>query len=309
VSVLFVGGVIRSGSTLLHRILGELPGFVCVGELTHLWRYSLPHDHDCGCGQPFSGCPFWSEVGERAFGGWQSLDAEDMLRLQLQVERTKHIPKLLAPRAVPGFSAELERYTGVLARLYRAIAEVAGATRIVDSSKHPATAYVLRKTDVDFRVVRIVRDPRGVAYSCSKTVPRPEHDTAAGDYMEVWPTRRIARNWVTTNSLIAALSGLGVPQAVLRYEDLIRDPAVELSRALARIGWADLDVGTVVRGGQAHLTRSHTLDGNPMRFSTGAVPLEIDEQWRAGLGQNERRTVELITWPMRVRYGYGAGAD
>jgi hypothetical protein len=221
------------------------------------------------------------------------------------VERTKYIPKLVAPRAVPGFSEELQRYTSVLAQLYRGIAEVSGARRIVDSSKHPATAYVLRHTDVDYRIVRIVRDPRGVAYSCAKTVRRPEHDTAAGDYMEVWPTRRIARNWLTTNSLIAALSGLGVPQSVIRYEDLIRDPSSELTRALTGIGWPDVDLGAVVADGQAHLTSSHTLDGNPMRFATGPLPLRVDEQWRSQLAPHDRRIVDTITWPLRVRYGYG----
>ena len=38
VPVLFVGGLGRSGSTLLARMLGTIPGMVSVGELVHLWK-------------------------------------------------------------------------------------------------------------------------------------------------------------------------------------------------------------------------------------------------------------------------------
>ena len=33
-------------------------------------------DDLCGCGKPFHACPFWTAVGERAFGGWSQVDVE-----------------------------------------------------------------------------------------------------------------------------------------------------------------------------------------------------------------------------------------
>ena len=36
--VLYLGGFGRSGSTLIERLLGELPGVCPVGELVHLWQ-------------------------------------------------------------------------------------------------------------------------------------------------------------------------------------------------------------------------------------------------------------------------------
>ncbi|HEY2794503.1 MAG TPA: sulfotransferase, partial [Micromonosporaceae bacterium] len=35
--VVFLGGLGRSGTTLLERILGEVPGVCALGELVHLW--------------------------------------------------------------------------------------------------------------------------------------------------------------------------------------------------------------------------------------------------------------------------------
>src|SRR5262252_9835277 len=69
--VLYIAGSGRSGSTLLERALGEIPGFVNVGELIDLYRRVAEHGERCGCGQEFARCPFWSRVGERAVGGWQ----------------------------------------------------------------------------------------------------------------------------------------------------------------------------------------------------------------------------------------------
>ena len=74
--VLYLGGFGRSGSTLLERILGQIPGWTNVGELVDLPRSVFVHQENCGCGEPFLTCPMWSQVGERAFGGWHDHDMQ-----------------------------------------------------------------------------------------------------------------------------------------------------------------------------------------------------------------------------------------
>ena len=68
-TVLFIAGTGRSGSTLLERALGVMPGYVNVGELVDLFRRVAAEDERCGCGERFSTCPFWREVGERLLWG------------------------------------------------------------------------------------------------------------------------------------------------------------------------------------------------------------------------------------------------
>lgn len=75
VRLLYLAGIGRSGSTLLERLLGEVPGVCSLGEVTHLWRRGVLRNERCGCGTPFLDCPFWRKVGESAFGGWRSADA------------------------------------------------------------------------------------------------------------------------------------------------------------------------------------------------------------------------------------------
>jgi hypothetical protein len=301
--VVYVAGVIRSGSTLLDRMLGELPDHVAVGELCYLWQHSVKLDRGCGCGAAFSQCPFWTAVGDKGFGGWGSVDVDEMIALQLSLDTTRDIPALVAPRTTRDFQERLRRYADVLSTLYAAIADVAGARVVVDSSKHAGPAYLLRHADVDLRVLHLVRDPRGVAQSLRKQVARPAGDRE--DFMSVWPARTVARRWVTTNLLVAGLARFGVPVARMRYEDLIARPIDELKRVTALLDRPlPADVLGFIHDGAVDLPPAHTLDGNPMRYSTGPVPLKPDDGWRTALPPEDRRLVERVTAPLRWRYGY-----
>jgi hypothetical protein len=49
---------------------------------------------------------------------------------------------------------------------------------------------------------------------------------------------------------------------------------------------------------------NHTVDGNPVRFSTGVTRLRADEEWRTKLSPADRALVTLATLPGLLRYGY-----
>ena len=57
----FVGGSVRSGSTLLAGMLAAATGGFDAGELHLLWR-SLRDGRLCTCRRPMTECPVWSEV-------------------------------------------------------------------------------------------------------------------------------------------------------------------------------------------------------------------------------------------------------
>jgi hypothetical protein len=81
VKVAFIGGWGRSGSTLLASMLGEVPRMTPVGELRYIWERGLHDDELCGCGERFGECPFWQAVGREAFGGWDAVDADEVIAL------------------------------------------------------------------------------------------------------------------------------------------------------------------------------------------------------------------------------------
>ncbi|GGO08323.1 sulfotransferase family protein [Microbispora rosea subsp. aerata] len=291
--VIFVGGLGRSGSTLLERLLGEVPGVVPLGEVVHLWDRGVRADEPCGCGQRFSQCPFWTKVGIRAFGQWRQSQAGWLPGLRARVDRTRRVPVLalgLASR-----EAELAEYVRSYSRIYAAAAEVADAQVVLDSSKHASLAYCLSAI-MDVRVVQVVRDPRAVAASWRRRVRRPED----GRPMTRWTPARTAVHWLAQNLAFEVLRRKGVEVVRVRHEDLVRDPRGTLGRLVTRLGLPDGGL-PFLDGHRALLGVAHTVSGNPMRFSVGTV--EIRD--RPGpLRRSQRWLVTAMTLPLLLWYGY-----
>lgn len=300
--VLFLAGLGRSGTTLLERAVGETPGVVALGEVVHLWHRGLLGDELCGCREPFSRCPFWREVGERAFGGWEAVDAREVLRLRARVDRTRFVPELAGRAPSRRLRADVAAYTSSYRRLYEAAAEVAGAEVVVDSSKHTSLAFCLRHDPaVRLRVVQCVRDSRGVAHSWARQVQRPEARGGA-DLMTRYGPVRAAVMWDAHNLALELLARRGVPVHRLRYEDFLRAPrdAVQELLTLAGASGRPDHVGASA----VHLSPAHTVAGNPMRFLTGTVELRHDVAWRSQMPVADRRVVEALTAPLLAHYRY-----
>jgi hypothetical protein len=304
-TVLYLAGLGRSGSTLLERMIGELDGVCPAGELVHLWHRGIELNEACGCGEPFSDCPFWSEVGEKAFGGWQNLPVRRVEQLRRTVDRSRRIPAMLAHRLRPKFAAELHEYTSYYTALYDAIRAVSGCSVVIDSSKHPSLAFALAaRTDLDLRLVLMVRDPRAVAYSWTKATQRPGAGDRGIAAMTTYKPARTAALWLGHNSSLAYLQQLNVPVLTVRHEDVVHDPQSEVRRIAV---WAGLpsDIAIPVSAnGVAQLTASHTVSGNPMRFQTGAVPIVADETWQTATSRRSLATVTAVTLPLLHHFDY-----
>lgn len=303
--VLYIAGSGRSGSTLLDRMLGQADGVAAVGELAQLW---LPGELDklvCGCGEPVRTCGFWSEVARRAFGGWESPDFATAVALRQVVTRHRYLMFQLVPWLSPGFRARSRRFAALVRRTYDAISAVSGCPVVVDSSKEAAFAYLLvRARQPGLRLVHLVRNGNGVAYSWTKAVSKPEMGNPDAQLARFHPVRMAVR-WVGYNVLVDLLRLTRVPMLSVRYESLVEHPREGLSRVLRHAGLpvAATDIG-FLREREVHLTVSHTAAGNPMRFRQGAVTLRVDEAWREKLGRRDRLIVTAIASPVLLRFGY-----
>jgi hypothetical protein len=308
--VLYIGGAGRSGSTLLERTLSELPGVVSSGELRVLWRALLTEDRLCACGAEVPACPFWQEVGQRAFGGWRADHLSSLLALQHSVDRHRQLPRLLgrsvsAPPSVGPLSS-------AWANVFRSIAETASARLVIDSSKYPVHAAILsRSQQLDLRVVHLVRDPRGVAHSWAKRGILKPDSTDGRTYMHVFGYGRSAVEWTAYNLAFHRIRSLGTPTLLLRYESFVRDPVRTLTRILTFAGlpFEPANLGFMA-GGRITLRREqHAIGGNPDRFQgESSIQIELDDAWRRDMPALRRGQVSLLAWPLMRRYGY-AGQD
>ncbi|MFC6018111.1 sulfotransferase [Plantactinospora solaniradicis] len=311
--VIYISGMGRSGSTLLDRILGALPGACALGEVTDLWRIFRSDDNLCACGARYSQCDFWTAVGDRAFGGWHRADLDRLAFLRRVVPRIRHVPWLARPRLTGELLAQVNEYVDYFARIYAAAAGLTGAQVIIDSSKFPTIGLCLRwARTIDLRVVHLVRDPRGVAYSWTKKMPNP--GTEEGMLPRFSPATS-ALHWNLQNSiagLLASASGCvggetayKVPVRRVYYEKLLADPRDGI-RDLASFAGLDLSDGDLsfLRDDYAELPVPHNIGGNPMRFATGRLPLREDDTWRLAFPPRQRRLVSAICAPLLISYGY-----
>lgn len=310
--VLFIGGSGRTGSTLVERLLGALPGVCNVGEVALMWERGLVRGERCGCGAPLPECPFWGEVGQVAFGGWDSFDVEEFLALKRSVDRNRFIPRLLAggdstrPFTGGATRRNAAEYAAVYARLYRAVQQVSGCPVTVDASKHTSLAFCLRtEPGIDLRVLHLVRDPRAVAYSWTRRVRRPEAEGAADASPRYIPTlspARSAMRWNTQNLGFHLLATRDTPVRLIRYEDFVAAPVAGM-RELAEFAGVQPDLSFMTDTG-ADLGLTHSAGGNPMRFSAGRIEFRRDDVWRSRLRPDARVQVAALTFPLMARYGY-----
>lgn len=296
--VLFIGGYGRSGSTLLDRILGQIPGFFSVGELRHVFREGFVENRRCGCGDRFQECDFWQAVTERAFGG---LGDRELDRIAAAKDRVDHwwlAPQLGRRLGTRRQRADVDLYRGGLRRLYAAIAAESGAAVLIDSSKDVSHGYALRgiEEDIDLHVLHLVRDPRAVAYSWR----RRKFNPGAGRNMDRHSLLRTSAEWSAINALTRFHRPTGASYLSLHYGDLSTDPGPAVDRILAFLGEADRP-NPVTPAGTVRLHANHTAAGNPNRFQRGSIEISPDEEWREEMSPTEKLLVGALTLPGLLR--------
>lgn len=303
-AIVYLAGSGRSGSTILANVLGQADGVVAAGELRYLWARGHLEDRRCGCGEQFSACAFWREVRAEIAAERGDLDPTDLERRIRSATRMRTVPLALWMPKV--FDRRAARLGADLAVVYRAVARVAGAQTIIDSSKLPTYGAVLARMP-GFRVeaVHLVRDPRAAAFSWTQRKAQPDRD----GWMQQFPAWKSGVLWLVWNaSTRAILRRRGVAPRELRYEDFIAAPRRNIERLATGVG---IDASTLpfVDDRAVLLQGSHSMAGNGNRSETGVVVLERDDRWRHGLSRRERRIVTAIALPRLRRFRYRVEAS
>jgi len=277
--LIYVMGTARSGTTILEILLGNCPGVINVGELTHIFAHGFVADAECACDRKTSACEFWSRV--RGLCGWSDADVRRLAAVTHAVDWHTGLPAtLLGLRR----SAEWSDYRNAQVKLLSAVASVGGASVIADSSVYTARALALRRIfGSKVRVICMTREPAGLLRSFRK-----QHTAE-----QLPKTRRqvLAYYFLVLVAVRLASWRLGSALLRVRFEDLHEDPDGTLAR-IARFAAVDLSVARrKVRDGEP-LTPGHIVTGNRVRrekrivFRREAMP-EVS-------GWRDRLTVGLM---------------
>ena len=289
VKVLFLAGKGRSGGTLLASLLGQLPDFFNIGELNRLWDWAWCRI-SAVVGAPCAGMP---DLARNPRTGRRLLDGRGIAPLsearidlaQASVVRWPNTLRLL--RARPGEQASwdaLDRYTAASSAVYRAIAHVTGARVVVDSSRLPIEPVALGLVPgVDVRIAQVVRDPRAVVYSWKRSKITTDRDT--GEYMPKFSASYSTTSWLARNLVVEAIRRRG-PVEVVQYDAIARDPAAVLRRLADFVG-EPAGAMEFLTSETATIAPTHSVGGNPIRMTSGAITIEPDEEWRTGIAPRD----------------------
>lgn len=298
-TVLYVAGSGRSGSTLIDAILGQVPGWFAVGEVRNVWDYGLVEQRPCGCGQPVNACEVWSRVVRRLEAGGP-LDPAEMAAWREQFAQTKRLLPIMTRGAAYAAQPAMQPYLDTTRALYQAIAAETGARVIVDSSKWPTYAFLLgTMPDIDLYVLHLVRDPRACAFSW-----RRKKQAEPGRYLDQQSAAFTTAYWAVWNPAIRHLFGSDSSRyRFLRYEDFAASPRSRIAEVLEFLG-EPMQSSPFVSDDTAVVHGTHAIEGNAAKFTRGDLVIRADDEWRARMPWGSRAVVTAMTWPWLWQYGY-----
>lgn len=301
IKVVYIMGAARSGSTVLDIVLGEHESIESVGELQNLPTSGWLRKEMCACGRTANTCEYWQAVYKRWAEKVGDGDIQRLIDLQDRFERIRYLPRLLRERIRP--SRSFKEYGERVVAVYESIQEVSGKNIIVDSGKNPARAYALMQIPrIDLRLIHLVRDGRGVIWSCRKGFNR---DLARGlqrDSPSV-PAWRTTLGWLVTNLASEAVGRLARIKPVrIRYEDLTADPFTTVERVGKTLDLEMAQLSEALANGQG-LRVGHTIAGNRLRMA-GMIWLRADLEWKEKLPLEDRRIFWRLAGWLAKQYGY-----
>lgn len=303
VKVFYLAGFGRSGTTIMANILGQAEGLVSVGELYMMWETALVRPNACGCRSLVPDCPFWTEVFEHAFGGFDAIDPRRMNHTLRRYVRTRHYPFRARPARTKNEPPDLQFLRSNLGRLYRSIANVSGSKVIVDASKRPMYGRLLAQVPgIELYVLHMVRDPRAVAYSWARRRVQPVTGRPA---VRMGPIKS-SLLWSGLNLIAEKTLGSaenGSPYLLLKYEDFASQPKAAYRAALELVD-EPVDSNPFISENRFSLSVSHTMAGNTSRFTQGLVDVVPDREWETRMSAWRKLLVGALTWPLMVRYKY-----
>jgi|GEM_PF-2856999 len=292
----YIATLPRSGSTLLGMMLGTHPEIFHMGESSY-WGKLDPKNVVCSCGA--KGCPVLLQVYSRVAS---SSEVGSIYQACSMIDRIEEPNKQYHSLSLPddsqklqGFSRDdlektlLESCLG-LEKLSGIFREITGRRIVVDNTKSIRIAEKLLGRP-DWKIILLLRDPRGMLYSNKKSGQRKGVDRPVSFKIPVY--KDFAKR---------ALMLLREPALVyfLKYEEICQDPSGSIRKVCDFLG---------VEYARSMLEfkedRGHTLMGNRMRFDDNQE-IKEDLGWTSGLAEEEIRILcddgELVS--LFSQFGY-----
>jgi hypothetical protein len=270
--------------------------------------YVIPREEElrdvlqCTCGRPLMECPFWGALREKLADG----DKLSWKAHARTLEKSGTLGQAIALTKNRKSTPPLDSLLRGKERLYRLIAEEAGAHTVVDTGRNPFIAVYLLANIPGMKVLHLVRHGEDFLYS---KLHRMQSGKGFKWYRYHWTNLHVYAPYIVLGSISWFLGNLlceyvrwRYPDRVkrVRYEDICADPSGELRKLGEWIGCDPSGVIEKVRAGEA-LTIKHMYNGNPL---ARLGPFVFRPDVNKPLPLRYRIIFRLIAWPLMWKYGY-----
>ncbi len=283
-NVIYLMGAGRSGTTALATFLGNSRNIFNAGELHQLNEHIIK-GKNCSCGNPLSECGFWSKVFIK-----NNYSSHDIIRYvysrDCDIERHGSIVKHLLNRYP---RKDLENYIGCQETLFAALCEISGKSYIIDSSKYIGRALALRKLNrMNFRIIYVVRDVRGVIHSFGKNVQTSRSPFSAILYYSII-------------NIVGELVYRLLPKYMIMkvcYEHFIEKPHSVLDEIS---NFLELNLSEVKDriSNNSDFSVGHIIGGNRLK-TEGKIKFRKDLEWRKSCTKSRSVFYYILTLPLML---------
>lgn len=321
IRLVYILAASHSGSTLLAMLLGAHPDICTVGEL----KATSLGDTDrylCSCRQKIKQCPFWNSISrDMAKRGidfnitnsgtdFRSCASPYARRLLRPMHRGHLLEKLrdLSLILSPTWRKQLPKIQHVNYNLMECILDRTGKKIIVDSSKiGTRLKYLLRNPSLDVRIIRLIRDGRGVAltyldpfkFADSNDSQFRGGGTGNRRKSKIHFMDRAAHEWLRANKEAEAiLQHVDRSQwTEIHYETLCTEPEKTLNGILTFIGADSQKIPVDFRSVEHHIL------GNGMRLDSYSE-IRLDERWKTKLSPSDLKIFNSVAGSENRQLGY-----
>jgi len=302
-TVLYIASPGRSGSTLMERVLNEIPSVFAAGELGRalLYRAALFEKNKarCLCGQKICECPTWGRITNDAT--FKTIDEKSFKEAQAKYHNNTIFLKLFLKKK-QNLPSDLKQYLNGLQTLYSAIKRNQSCQIITDSSILPLYGYYLSLIpSIDLYVVHLVRDPRGVVHSWN-TIKYTSKNVPWSPKINVL---QAAFTWMKRNMFTEFLFSWKKGKYLrIHYEDFVENPTEIIMQIGEMLGLKLDDSLDFIDGKKLGLGVNHLVGGNIDAINKGSakIVLKLDERWKRDMKWWKIVLVTLITWPLSLKY-------
>ncbi len=311
----------HSGSTLLAMLLGAHPDACTVGELKGASRGS-PDTYRCSCGALIRECGFWRKISSAMQARGHAYEVTSA-GTDIKAVRGTYLPRLLRPlhrtaglelvrdtllNLSPEWRTHLRRTQARNAALVETLQEVSGARVVIDSSKTGLRLkYLLRNPALEVRVIRLLRDGRGVSLThtnpgefADASAPHLRSGGTGGPGHTGLSMLEAAALWHDSNVEADRITAtLGAAQCLtIRYEELCVNTAQTMRTVCEFLGLEPFDPGSDFR----ERKQQHVV-GNGMRMDASSE-IRHDERWRTHLTPEQLHVFNEVAGVLNRQYGY-----